>query len=113
MLGFTKKYVSSEIETDKLSDFFNHKIKRDFVYKEERGTQKQKRDENGFCIRTGVKIPFNLKHPMCETAFLNWKKFSNADYPEKFCHFSGEHSNGETTFSKPIQRKNWNKAMQR
>jgi hypothetical protein len=66
----------------------------------------------GFCIRTGVQIPFNQKHPMCDKAFQSWEKFSNDEYPEKYCHFSGEQTNGETTFSRPILRKNWNKAKE-
>ena len=49
---------------------------------------------------------------MCDTAFQSWKKFSNNEYPEKYCHFSGELSNGETTFSRPILRKNWTKAKE-
>ncbi len=66
----------------------------------------------GYCIRTGALIPFNTKRPLSEDAFKNWSKFSNPDYAEKFCHFSGEPSNGETTFAKPILRKNWKKAQE-
>jgi hypothetical protein len=47
---------------------------------------------------------------MCDSAFQNCEKFSNNEYPEKYCHFSGEPSSGETTFSRPILRKNWTKA---
>lgn len=65
---------------------------------------------NGFCIRTGVQIVFNPKLPMCESAYQSWKKFSNNEYPEKYCHFSGELSKGETCFSKPILKQNWAKA---
>lgn len=53
----------------------------------------------GFCIRTGVQILFNKKQPMSDAAFQSWKKFSNNEYPEKYCHFSGDQTNGETTFS--------------
>ena len=66
----------------------------------------------GYCIRTGVSIPFNPKRPMGDEAYKSWSKFSNPDYPEKFCHFSGEPSNGETSVSKPILRKNWQKAKE-
>ena len=37
---------------------------------------------------------------------------NNKDLPEKFCHFSGEPSNGETSFNKPILHKNWKKAKE-
>ncbi len=64
----------------------------------------------GYCIRTGVKIPFDLERPMSYDAFQSWNRYANADYPEKYCHFSGEHSNGETSFDYPVMRKNWSKA---
>lgn len=64
----------------------------------------------GYCIRTGAEIPFNVEKPMGYEAFKSWSKYSNPDYKEKFCHFSGEGSNGETTVSKPILRKYWSKA---
>lgn len=68
--------------------------------------------QNGFCIRTGVPIPFNIEKPMSYEAFKSWSKYSNPDYPEKFCHFSGEPSNGETCVSKPILKKNWKNAKE-
>ncbi len=66
----------------------------------------------GYCIRTGVEIPFNIEKPMSHEAFKVWSRFGDPDYPEKFCHFSGEPSNGETSVSKPILKKNWNKAKE-
>src|SRR5690606_11517601 len=67
-------------------------------------------DNIGYCIRTAEKIPFNPKKPFCEKAFESWNKYKDENYKEKYCHFSGEISNGETSYSKPILRKNWNKA---
>jgi phosphatidylserine/phosphatidylglycerophosphate/cardiolipin synthase-like enzyme len=64
----------------------------------------------GYCIRTGVEIPFNIEKPFCYEAYKSWRQFENGDYPEKYCHFSGEPSNGETCFNKPILKKNWKKA---
>jgi hypothetical protein len=116
----SKKYVKSEVIEDKLSEFFNNK-KYDKVYKKK--FQKRKSDTNtevkteikeseniGFCIRTGVKIPFNIEKPMSYEAFKMWNKYKDADYPEKYCHFSGELSNGKTSVNKPILNKNWKKA---
>jgi hypothetical protein len=68
--------------------------------------------QTGFCIRTGVPIPFNVEKPMCYDAFKSWSKHNNPDYAEKFCHFSGEPSNGETSVNKPIMKKNWKKAKE-
>jgi phosphatidylserine/phosphatidylglycerophosphate/cardiolipin synthase-like enzyme len=64
----------------------------------------------GYCIRTGAEIPFNLEKPYCFKAYTSWVQFSNRDYPEKYCHFSGEESNGDTTFATPILKKNYRKA---
>jgi len=66
----------------------------------------------GFCIRTGISIPFNIEKPMSYEAFKSWSKYSDSDYTEKFCHFSGEISNGETSVNKPILKKNWKKAKE-
>ena len=112
MLGLSRRYTNSVIETDKLSDFFNNKLKADTSFKKNTFIPKQATKQMGFCIRTGTQILFNPKLPMCDAAFQSWKKFSNNEYSEKFCHFSGEPSNGETSFSKPILRKNWTKAKE-
>lgn len=66
----------------------------------------------GYCIRTGVEIPFNIEKPMSYDAYKSWSKYSDREYPEKFCHFSGELSYGETSTSKPILKKNWKKAKE-
>lgn len=65
----------------------------------------------GYCIRTGVKMEFNPDKPMSEKAYASWKRFENQDYPEKYCHFTGEPSNGENTFKRPILKKNWKEAF--
>ncbi len=66
----------------------------------------------GFCIRTGVPIPFNQEKPLSYEAFKSWNKFGDPNFAEKFCHFSGEPSNGETCVAKPILYKNWKKAKE-
>lgn len=71
---------------------------------------KPARSDGGYCIRTGVAIPFNVERPLSPDAYKAWNKFGNPEYPEKFCHFSGEPSNGSTCMKKPILTKNWNKA---
>ena len=71
---------------------------------------KPARTEGGYCIRTGVTIPFNVERPLSPDAYKAWNKFGNPEYPEKFCHFSGEPSDGSTCMKKPILTKNWSKA---
>ena len=68
--------------------------------------------KSGYCIRTGVEIPFNPERPLSYEAFKRWNEWGDPDYPEKYCHFSGEPSNGETCVNKPILYKNWNKAKE-
>lgn len=67
---------------------------------------------NGFCIRTGQPIPFDIEKPMSYDAFKKWEEFGNPDYPERYCHFSGEPSNGETNMRQPILKKNWKMAKE-
>ncbi|WP_069660252.1 phospholipase D family protein [Arcticibacter eurypsychrophilus] len=67
---------------------------------------------NGFCIRTGLSIPFNIEKPMNYDSFKSWSKFGDPTYPEKFCHFTGEKSNGETSVQRPIMKKNWKRASE-
>jgi hypothetical protein len=106
LLGFQQKYNGSTIRKDKLSNFFSQKSTTNSTIKS--GTD----NTRGYCIRTGKPIVFNINNPFCEEALTSWKKFGNKDYPEKFCHFSGEASNGLTSFSKPILPKNWAIASQ-
>ncbi|HNP66682.1 MAG TPA: phospholipase D family protein [Aequorivita sp.] len=111
------KYVNSEITVDKLSDFFNNKayskvFKKSASIKNDRPVEVL-REETGYCIRTGKKIPFNLEKPMDYEAFKMWNKYKNPDFPEKYCHFSGEESNGETSVKKPILNKNWKAAKEK
>jgi hypothetical protein len=86
LLGLSKKYVKSEVEIDSLSDLF--KSTSNQATKTVKHA-KNKHEKMGFCIRTG----------------------ENEEYPEKFCHYSGEESNGETSLSKPILKKNWRKSQ--
>ncbi len=119
--GLNKKYLSSKIEVDKLSDFFADKPKPDSFYRRDSSYESKKVEmhslpvnnvQTGFCIRTGVPIPFNVKMPMCHDAFRTWSKFGDGDYSESFCHFSGEPSNGETCVNRPILRRNWKNARE-
>ena len=66
----------------------------------------------GFCIRTGVQIPFNIERPFSAEGYKKWNEYGNPDYEEKYCHFTGEPSQGETSKLSPIMRKNWKKAKE-
>jgi hypothetical protein len=72
-------------------------------------TVKSKSDY-GYCIRCGEDIRFNIKKPLCPDCFESWNEWGNEDYPENFCHFSGEESDGDTSYEHPVLKKNWKKA---
>lgn len=113
LFGLNKNYIKSEIIEDKSATFLkDNNDKIIFVKKYETSIPSKEIKKVGYCIRTGAEIPFNQNRPFSEAAFLSWNKYKDKEYLEKFCHFSGEKSNGETTFSKPILRKNWNKAKE-
>jgi len=73
---------------------------------------KTKSKHIGYCIRHGVEIPFNVNRPFSSKGWDSWSKHGNGEYPEKFCHYSGEPSNGETCYTRPVLRKHWNKAKE-
>lgn len=77
-----------------------------------KSTSKSASGQMGYCIRTGVQIPFDIEKPLSYDAYKKWNEYGDPDYPEKYCHFSGEESNGQTSVSKPILSKNWKKAKE-
>lgn len=106
LLGLTKKYIRSDIEKNE----FEKRIGSPTTSYEKSPSKQINVQSYGYCIRTGEKIPFNPKKPFCEKAFDSWNKYKDENYKEKYCHYSGELSNGETSFAKPILKKNWNKS---
>lgn len=65
----------------------------------------------GYCIRTGAAMFFNPRSPMSAQALAEWRKESDAEFPENYCHFSGEPSYGQTSFNRPILQKNLKNAQ--
>lgn len=108
----SRKYINSEIVVDELSSFFKNVTnkKEEIIIKSK--SKPEIEIEFGFCIRTGKKITFNIERPLEYEAFKKWNKFKDADYSEKYCHFSGELSDGKTSVNKPILNKNWKKAKE-
>lgn len=107
-----KKYSHSEVSIDELSKLFeggseNHRKKAS------KHDPVDKVGGEGFCIRTGQSIPFDVKMPYTKKAYQSWNYFKNEDFEEKFCHFTGEPSDGKTSMKKPILTKNWAKAKKK
>lgn len=113
LLGFKTNYTGSVIEIDVIDHYHDNK-KEQFVgfksYQKPPLEQKIVAQQMGFCIRYGDKIPFNISKPYCEKAYNSWAKFGNDEYPEKFCHFTGEKTDGFTCYANPILKKNWREA---
>lgn len=62
----------------------------------------KEKSTSGYCIRTGVEINRNPEKPFSYDAYKEWAQYENWDYPEKYCHLTGQPSYGKTTFRKPI-----------
>ncbi|HLX53924.1 MAG TPA: phospholipase D family protein [Aquella sp.] len=73
---------------------------------------KPKSNTSGFCIRTGVPIPFDIQKPLSYDSYKAWNNYGDENHPENFCHFTGERSNGETSVKNPILKKNWKRAKE-
>lgn len=110
MMGFKKKYTHSNIEVDELSEHFD---KTSLISKTAKPFMAIQGNNLGFCIRTGEQIQFSPDRPLSDQAYVSWSKYMDKDYKEKYCHYSGEPSYGETSFAKPILKKNWKKAKER
>lgn len=61
--------------------------------------------KNHYTRRTRVKIPFDVKHRFSINAYHCWTNFENCNYKEKYCHKTGDNSNGRTVMAKPILNK--------
>lgn len=122
MGGLLKTFEGVNIVVNEINQVFNIKDQLLKDNKSEKNELSANDDNNyldghdkvfipGFCIRTGEKIEFNPERPFSYKAYQTWAQFGNEDYPENYCHFSGEPSNGETSSAKPILSKNWRKAQ--
>lgn len=111
--GLVKKFKEVVVVEDNTDKYYQNQAvseRKPKYQKEEKPNIVEQQDIMGYCIRSGERIPFNPSAPLSAKAYESWKKFANPDYKEKYCHFSGEESGGETSFSKPILKKNWSKA---
>lgn len=63
--------------------------------------QKTNNDE-GYCIRCGIKTKMSPEHPYCLDCYQKWKKFEDKTYVEKkgFCHICGK--SRPSSMEKPV-----------
>jgi phosphatidylserine/phosphatidylglycerophosphate/cardiolipin synthase-like enzyme len=119
-------YITKEADPDLYKDTYEE-VQRLLTISEELRVTVQKIDSTngskkiskasplegkGYCIRTGIVIPFDIEKPLSKDAYKKWNEYADENYPEKYCHFSGEPSNGETSVKQPILKKNWKKAKE-
>jgi hypothetical protein len=115
-----KRYIKSDVLYDVTDKFYSHSgfakkqssIKRLTDFPEElmmgsgsnvRPEREEVENKNiGYCIRTGVEIPFDPEKPLCEQAYASWARYKNPDFKEKFCHKTGKPSFGKTSMRNPI-----------
>ena len=90
-------YTHSETTIDELSKLFKVSVKI----------------KNGYCIRTGIEIPFDIKMPMSSNGYNQWVDDGrNKLQPELYCHFSGEKSEGANSLAFPVLKKYYRKVAQ-
>ncbi|MDP3879577.1 MAG: phospholipase D family protein [Dehalococcoidales bacterium] len=56
-------------------------------------------ENSGYCVRCGTEIKLNPKSPYCSNCYKLWKKFSNDEYEEKYCHICKKEN--KSTLVKP------------
>lgn len=98
LLGLTKRYKGFKNEVDKISEHFSKQPAAKSYTAKAIVTEAVL----GFCIRTGEQIPFNIQKPYSDKAYKSWAQYKNPNYKEKFCHKTGQPSNGNTSMAKPI-----------
>ena len=111
---FGKEFVTSEILYDQTENLYKASV---FQSKKEKKTisdfpeelefteenkERPKRKDTGYCIRTGVEIPYNPKKPYSSKGWSQWQNDGGESYyKEKYCHRTGKPSYGKTSFDKP------------
>ena len=88
--GLQKKYVSSEIKVNKLEEYFKIRLKEEVTETPQKAATSQPvpasepkaKSSTGFCIRTGVAIPFNPERPMNYEAYKKWARYEDENYSE-------------------------------
>jgi len=99
LMGLSKKYTGFKTEVDKISEhFLKTTPARASVIK----APTPKESSEGYCIRTGEQIPFNIQKPYSDKAYKSWAQYKNPNYKEKYCHKTGKISDGKTSMANPI-----------
>ena len=60
----------------------------------------QNTNDEGYCIRCGIKIPFNIEAPFCKDCYKSWNRYGDETYEENYCHRCGKEH--DTSMEKPV-----------
>lgn len=118
LINLGKNYIKSDILFDSTENFYglrknksdSDKRLNDFPDELELGSsgsqrperaEKTEKQEIGYCIRSGIEIPYNPKQPMTKMSWKIWNEYGNSDFPETYCHKTGRKSNGKTSMRNP------------
>lgn len=110
LISLKKEYEEPIIEKDITEKFFNEFSKK--VDLPIQGIDVKNPSKTGFCIRTREEIPFNIDKPLSSKSLKTWSQFGDPSYKESYCHYSGEETDGEICFSKPVLPKYWKQALE-
>jgi hypothetical protein len=107
---FYSKLTTEQSNRTKYLKDFDHEIILGSTSKEKNRPERvsvtkikeEEKVEMGYCIRTGVQIPFNVKMPYSTESYIIWKQFNNLNYQEYYCHKTGKKSFGKTSMKNPI-----------
>lgn len=55
----------------------------------QRNNTRNSRHNNGYCIRYGKRIVFDMTQPLCDDCYQVWVSFGNLEYTENYCHKCG------------------------
>lgn len=86
-------YIDFILKTSKPFDFVSKPTLIEKTIQKDNGQTKKTKDtkEHGYCIRCGKNsIPLNPLVPYCKDCYNVWKKFSNEEFQEQFCHICGK-----------------------
>lgn len=105
-----EEYVPENKTNTSQQSYKSNRYKQSEFVEEEKELQKYSNSRNnrnqhedyGYCIRTGVQIPFDPQRPFCLEAYRSWATFENWNYRENYCHKTGRESNGRTSMAKPV-----------
>lgn len=106
LFGLQKKYKTSSVVIDEtgilvgnsMPDIASNTPVIEMLSSENKTTAVK--PETGYCLRTGISIPYDPNRPLSKEAYRSWAQFGNANYAEKYCHGCGKKAS--TSVNNPL-----------